>query len=374
MRLSSLSLQQFRSYEHLALTLDSKRDVHVLVGPNGAGKTNILEAVGVLSLTKSCQGIEEADLLQWGTEYYRVRAEVVNDQDEQSTLEVTSQVAPRKQKACFRNDVKVSIGDMVGSLPIVLFLPQDLGLFTDSPQQRRKFLDQLLCQVSPEYLVALSQYQKLLKQRNSLLRSIADGSASRSELAVWDAKLAEEGAIITVQRLELIEVMQCTLAEELHSLGEQWENVQLVYERKGKKQGMQDTKEELEQLLSHYQERDVLLQSTTVGPHREDWRLDIDGRSLPTFASRGQQRTAVLALLFLQVSYLELRKGERPIILLDDVFSELDDAHQSALLSSFQEHQVIITTTHIPSQLHGAEVWEVSHGKVQQAEAMQHAV
>ncbi|MDP7477522.1 MAG: hypothetical protein QF442_03680, partial [Candidatus Peribacteraceae bacterium] len=122
-----------------------------------------------------------------------------------------------------------------------------------------------------------------------------------------------------------------------------------------------DAKSELMDLLSHFQERDIVLHSTTIGPHRDDWKILVDGRDISTFASRGQQRTAVLALLFLQVSYLELQRGEKPVILLDDVFSELDDHHQKSLLSSLEEHQVIITTTHIPSQLHGARVLEISN-------------
>ena len=369
MRITNLILDQFRSYNKLEVTFDSQSNVHLFLGPNAAGKTNILEAISLLSLTKSCQGADEVDLMQWGTEYYRVRANVLGDDETDGTLEVVSQIAPRKKKACFRNDVQVSVGGMVGALPIVLFLPQDLSLFTGSPLHRRRFIDQLLCQVSPEYLVKFSQYQKILKQRNGLLRKIADGSAKSGYLSVWDEQLAECGAFVTVKRLELIEMLQCTLAEELLSLGEKWKEVEIVYDRKGEKRDQADIQKELVERLEHYRERDIILQSTSLGPHREDWHIDIDGRNLPTFASRGQQRTTVIALLFLQVSYLELRRGERPVVLLDDVFSELDDSHQSALLHCFSDHQVIITTTHIPSELHGAQVWEVERGKVSSRES-----
>ncbi len=368
MRLTHLTLEQFRSYSRLEITFDSQNNVHLLLGPNAAGKTNILEAISLLSLTKSCQGADEVDLMQWGTEYYRVRANVFGDDGTEGTLEVASQLTPRKKKACFRNDVQVPVGGMVGSLPIVLFLPQDLSLFTGSPLHRRRFIDQLLCQVSPEYLVGLSRYQKILKQRNGLLKKIADGSAKSGDLSVWDEQLAERGAFVTVKRLELIEMLQCTLAEELTALGEQWKEVEIVYDRKGEKRDQADIQKELVGLLEHYRERDIILQSTSLGPHREDWHIDIDGRNLPTFASRGQQRTTVIALLFLQVSYLELSRGERPIVLLDDVFSELDDLHQSALLHCFADHQVIITTTHIPPELHGAQVWEVEEGQVSSRE------
>lgn len=362
MRISSLQLEQFRSYPALSIDL-STADVHVFVGANGAGKTNILEAISVLSLTKSCHGSDEADVMQWETEYYRVRAKTETSDSEEKQLEVVSQTAPRKKKACFINDVQVAAGEMVGALPTVFFLPQDLDLFTGAPQQRRTFLDQLLCQVSPEYLVTLATYQKTVKQRNGLLKSIREGYAKEADLEIWDQTLAQHGAKITLKRLELIEVLQCTLREELHALGEAWETVELVYDRKGWGRDLAGIENDITSLLAENRKRDIILQSTSAGPHREDWHMEADGRSLPTFASRGQQRTAVLALLFLQVSFLELRRNEKPVILLDDVFSELDDAHQVALLKSLEGHQVVITTTHIPSEVHGAQIWEVKAGE-----------
>lgn len=358
MRLSSLSLRQFRSYEDH--TMDFGDDsVHVLIGPNGVGKTNILEAVSLLSLTKSCQKAEETDIISWGKEYYRVCADICSDNGEQKSLELVSQVAPRKQKACFINDVKVPISDMVGVLPTVIFLPQDLELFTGAPANRRAFLDQLLCQVSPEYMQTLMQYGKILKQRNSLLRKISDGVARRADLAVWDEKVAETGTVVMLRRLELCEVLQCTLSEELSTLGEQWDDAKILYERKGNARDFGTAKEEYMDFLSHFQERDIVLQSTTIGPHRDDWKMIVGDRDISGFASRGQQRTAVLALLFLEVSYLELQRGEKPVILLDDVFSELDDHHQTSLLKSLEDHQVIITTTHVPSEVHGAKIWHM---------------
>lgn len=364
MRVKNLHLEQFRSYEALELDFSSEGNVHVLVGANAAGKTNILEALGILSLMKSCQCVAEEDLVHWGAEHYRISASVIADDGTECDLEVASQLTPRRRKACFRNDVQMSVGDMVGTLPVVFFLPQQLTLFTGSPQQRRQFLDQLLCQVSSEYLRILTQYMRVLKQRNSLLRDIAKGRASDQGLGVWNAQLAEFGAYITLKRLELIEMLQCTLGQELSAFGEEGDAATLVYERKGEARELTAMRDELAEQLEHYAQRDLQLQATTVGPHREDWRLDIDGRSLPTFASRGQQRTAVVALLFLQVSYLELRRGEKPVVLLDDVFSELDDMHQEALLRSFEGYQVFVTATHVPPELHGAQLWEVENGVV----------
>ena len=173
MKLTRLELTNFRSY--LSLQFDaSSSNIHVLQGDNGAGKTNILEAISVLSVTKSFQVLTEQDLIHWGQDFYRLTATIESDTGELIQIEAASQIAPRKKKAFFKNEVPLKASQLVGTLPTVLFVPQDLDLFTGAPQRRRQFLDQLLCQVSPEYLVALSQYQKIVKQRNALLKKIAE--------------------------------------------------------------------------------------------------------------------------------------------------------------------------------------------------------
>lgn len=364
MRIQSLHLEQFRSYRDTRLTW-SPQDIELLVGSNGSGKTNILEAISILSHGRSCLGSEEWDLPTWGTDFYRLTAEIQSDAGVPETLEVVSQVAPRRAKAAFVNDVKTTVPGIVGRLPTVIFLPQDLHLFGGPPSERRRFLDQILAQVSPDYAQALHDYLRIMKQRNSLLRRIADQDAKASELETWDQEIAEQGSLLTIRRLELIETFGLTLRDEMAALGEDTKEVRFHYDRKGTEREQQALAEELLDLLQHYRERDILLQATTIGPHRDDWHLSVDGRSLMTFASRGQQRTAVLALLFLEVSYLELRRGEKPVILLDDVFSELDDHHQEGVLTSLGNHQILITATHAPPALHGASLWKVESGVVQ---------
>ncbi len=349
MRLISLALEQYRNYDRLTLDFPAD-DLHLFVGPNGSGKTNILEAISLLSLTKSFLSIEEEDLRKWGTEFYRVTGRVQTDSGQEEKLEIVSQVLPRKQKACFCNDVKVSLSQMVGRLPVVIFLPQELSLFMGPPSDRRRFLDQILSQVSPGYFSALMDYQKVLKQRNALLKSIAEGQADTGMLTPWDQEIAALGSSLTLLRLELIGTFNLALREEVRTLGERWEDVLVMYKRTGaaceKEQLQQEILGELQSAL----ERDVILRTTTVGPHRDDWSMEVAGRSLITFASRGQQRVAVLALLLLQGSYLEVRRGEKPVILLDDIFSELDEDHRERLLDAFSGHQVILTATEVPAQ------------------------
>lgn len=368
MRLLSLQLTQFRSYEQLSLDLSSE-GVHLLVGSNGAGKTNVLEAISILSLLRSCLGTDETDLTQWEKDFYRISAKVQSNNGEEKTLEVVSQQAPRVQKACFLNDVRMGIEAMVGIMPTVVFLPQELQLFTGSPALRRRFVDRLLCQVSPEYLRALAQYQKVLKQRNTLLRNIAEGRAQQDDLDIWDIHLADHGVPVTLARLELIGTLQLTLPEEIVALGESWEDISIVYDRKGTECEAGALKKEYLDTLLKNRKRDCILQATTAGPHREDWHIEVGGRDIQSFASRGQQRASLLALLLLQVSYLELRTGEKPIILLDDVFSELDSAHQEALIHSLSGYQVLITTTHIPAGEFQANCWNVEKGSIQSAKS-----
>ncbi|MDO8468142.1 MAG: DNA replication and repair protein RecF [Candidatus Peribacter sp.] len=363
MRLESLTLQQFRSYPSFELAFGAG-DLHVLHGQNAAGKTNLLEAISILSSGHSFLGAEEDDLMTWGTDHYRIRAAVRSDTGEGRTIEVVSQRLPRRARVGFVNDVRLPIGRLMGVLPVVAFLPQDLSLFLGSPSRRRDLLNDLLVQVSPEFFASFASYQKLLRQRNALLRRIREGTGRAQDLAVWEEGLAREGAVITLAHVELLKVLQLSLEEELRSLGESWQEVRLTYDRHGSATTREGIEAELAHDLLHFRERDQLIGSTTIGPHRHDWRIDADGRSLASFASRGQQRTAVLALLFLQVSYMEVRRGEKPLILLDDVFSELDQTHQERLVTSLKGHQVFLTTTHDVPGISSATVWEVRSGKV----------
>lgn len=339
-------------------------NLHLLLGPNGAGKTNVLEALSVLSEGESFLGRGEEEMVTWGENYYRIRVETMGDAGEKMTLEAVSERLPRIRRAFFVQDVRVPAKEFCGTLPTMVFLPQNLDLFTGPPASRRRLLDRALRQVSPQYRVALEIYQKTLKQRSALLRHIADNKGKIADLAVWNGVLAKEGAKITMRRLELLGVLQCTLAEELERLGEHWMGPTFQYERTGECRDEEGISCEMLQELERVTERDILLQATSIGPHRDDWGLFVSERTFPSFASRGQQRTAVLALLFLLGSYLELQRGEKPVVLLDDVFSELDMNHQKALLSTFGDHQVLITATHQPEGLENAVVWNVGRGMV----------
>lgn len=364
MRVRSLHLTQFRSYAEAAVPFPDAAGCVALLGENGAGKTNIIEALSILSLTRSCRGSEEGDIVRWDQPFYRLKAETIADDGTIRTVEVVSERTPRKRKTLFVNDVQTSASAFVGLIPTVTFLPQDLLLFSGSPAERRRFLDQLLSQVSPEYLETLSRYQHVLQQRNALLKTLAQTRGEASVLDVWDQELARYGSMITRQRLELIETLMLSYTDELARLGEQWDDVRVSYERKTAAREHDVLERELRTALRDMRERDIAVQSTLVGPHREDWHVHLNGRELSTFASRGQERAAVLALLFLQVAYLQLKRGEMPVLLLDDACSELDERHQQLLLSGFPGAQVVLTATRLPDQAQPVATFRIEPGVI----------
>lgn len=363
MRIKTLNCTQFRSYASLQFNTGTS-DIHVLFGPNGAGKTNVLEAINILALSRSFLGIEDSELLRWNEEWYTVAAEAELQDGETFSLEVAYQIAPQKKKVFRHNGADITAKELVGLMPTVTFLPEDLELFTGSPQNRRSYLDRILCQVSPVYLQTLSQYQHVVKQRNVLLKTLQQGNGSTEDLAVWDEQLAELGTAITLERLELLELWQLSIEAELQQLGEDFTNCSLQYARKTTATEAVALKEECREALSANYSRDIALASTSIGPHRDDWNLYVNERKITSFASRGQQRTAVVALLFLETSYLELKRNERPIVLLDDVFSELDDGHQTALRNAMANTQVFITTAHTPPNWPEATYWHVQNGAI----------
>ncbi len=363
MRLTTLQLTSFRNHRETAVEFGDAA-VCLFVGENGAGKTNVLEAVSLLSLAKSCRSADDEDILGWDASFYRVRAQTIADDGAEGSLEIVTEMTPRRRKAAFVRDVRTSVTEFVGTLPTAVFLPEDLSLFRGPPAERRRFLDQLLCQVSQAYLRSLVAYQRLLRQRNALLKRIAEGRASADELSLWDVPFVQAAAPITLLRSELLHAFSLSFDDELRQLGLPWTEARLRFERVGTATDAPALERELLAELAHHRSRDIALATTTVGPHREDWALDVAGRPSTSFASRGQERIAVLALLFLEVSFLEMKRGEKPVILLDDVFSELDEHRQESLLASLGAYQVLLTSAQPPPVRTDMRVWEVREGAV----------
>lgn len=367
MRITSLSFEQFRSYERCDLTF-SNADTHVFVGENGAGKTNVVEAASFLSTGRSCLKAQPEDVVRWGTDFFRLRADTKSDNGELSNVEYVWQSSPRRQSALFIRDVKTPLLSFIGALPTIVFLPQDLDLFTGAPSARRSFLDVLLSQLRPEFAAQRIEFERVLKQRNAMLVSIADGVSTIEHLALWDARFAAAAARLTLRRDEVIARFNRSICDTVVRLGEEnWTDLRMVHDRKTSGADVASIETDMLQLLLSSRERDLAVRGTTVGPHREDWHLEALGHDIATFASRGQQRAALIALLLGSAELFRDVRGEKPVILLDDVLSELDDHHQDALLSSLHGHQVIITSAH-PVPVAGTRaLWTVSHGQITQS-------
>ncbi|MBI3336020.1 DNA replication/repair protein RecF [Candidatus Peregrinibacteria bacterium] len=373
MRIQALTLENFRTYERLTLDL-TQGDTHLFIGPNGAGKTNLLESISVLSGARSFLGVEDDHVLQWGKSFFRVRG-VMKSKEGESSGEVVEEFLPRRRKAYFMNDAPVRLRGFVGTFPTVSFLPQDLDLLTGSPGLRRRFLDRVLCQTSPEYLQHYIAYARCLKQRNALLRRMAT-FPSPLELTTWDQQMSSHACAITLSRLALIQSLNDMLQIKLNELGLLCDSASIAYQRQSTTQTYEDLIQEFQTLLQNSRERDLQLRTTGVGPHRDDWMIEVSGRPVDTWMSRGEQRVCIVALFLLQAEYMNSVRGERPVILLDDVFSELDALHQQSICEHLRDHQILITSTHpSPTFADGWLTWTVERGiirSVENAHAMHH--
>lgn len=355
MRIASLSLSFFRSYEKLELVFDEVPR-QLFLGDNGSGKTNIIEAISLLSHGRSCLKATGEEMVRFGEDFFRIRVEARADDGTALTAEHVFQLSPRKAGAYFINDIKVSLLAFIGTIPSIVFLPQDLDLFTGPPSGRRNFIDTLLSQLIPAYAEIRMEYERVLKQRNALLRLIADGGAKEGDLDLWDERLTAAAAPVLEKRSDLLSAFSEALPSELRTLGEHWNDVTIKQ--------IDSADGSMADALRKYRSRDIILQSTSVGPHRDDWRIAADGHHIAHTASRGQQRTLLLALLFVSSSLFASVRKEKPIILLDDVLSELDAHHQEALLRHLDDHQVFITSVHPVLQTGGIAVWSVAEGKI----------
>ncbi len=339
MILSQLSLQNFRSYSRTKFSFD--KNTTVIVGPNTAGKSNLMEAIFLLSSGKSFRAERKEMMIKFGQEMARVKGKIANGDretaDDEQQLEVMftiGQVQAIKTPLTryLVNGVPKRRVDFAGILPAVLFAPSDLEIIIDGPSLRRGFLNDVLEQVSLEYRQAILQYEKGLRQRNALLEMMREtGKRSDGQLAYWSELLIRYGQIIAKEREAFLQFVN----EQKKSLFQ----FRVEYDRS----------EISPKRLAQYSREEVAAASTLVGPHRDDFRVHMDNKEesdIRFFGSRGQQRLAILQLKLLQIDYITKIKGERPLLLLDDIFSELDEEHIQHVLGIVDKQQTILTTTH----------------------------
>ena len=348
MRLKHLILEQYRNYSKLDLKIDPDQSITYIMGQNAQGKTNILEAIYLLSLTKSFRTSNQLDLIQWGQEFSRVKGlfETNNDSVE---LEIFIGNPPHPKRALKKNGVKTSTYKFIGNCQIVFFHPEDLNTLYLGPDLRRRYLDILNIQINPAYYNALRAYKRIMEQRNSLLKRIKEGLAATEDLNIWDEQLVEQGSIIMDERRKTINFFNEHITEIYRKISKSDEQINIkyaaVYEIKDESSSLESINKSFTQKLQDSREKDLKTQFTTVGPHRDDIIIHLNDRPLSSHASRGEYRSIILTLKLIELKYYEEKTGEKPLLLLDDVFSELDHERQHMLLESIKGYQAILTST-----------------------------
>jgi DNA replication and repair protein RecF len=361
MKITGIELENFRNYKNLSLLFDS--DVSVLYGPNGQGKTNILEAIYLCSCLRSHRTSRDSDMVIHGEEEYRVSLDYIDNPADQKAsftenvsvsyreADLSDPLRLRSRRTMFHNEMSVSrMSDIIGKFHAVIFAPEDLSIIKEGPSVRRRFLDMMISQIRVSYFKNLGTYQKILLQRNALLKQIREGSVKRdyAQMEIWDISLAGIAAGIISARFEFTEKIT-KIASACHkSLSYEKEEISVKY-KTITGITINNTKEEikdciLKKLKTNFYE-DIDRGNTNYGPHRDDLEIVINGEMIRSFASQGQQRTAVLALKISELEIIREETGNYPVLLLDDVMSELDKKRRKALLQSIGDAQVLLTCT-----------------------------
>jgi DNA replication and repair protein RecF len=374
-----VELTSFRSYERLELAFPA--GPQVLFGANAAGKTNLLEALVVLGSGRSHRTSTEAELITWEQPFARLEAEATSDAPGEPGAEARSDVIEltlaRQGAGAARKRVRVNgvarrAAALSEALRVVVFAPEEMLLVVGSPSLRRAAIDSLAAQRWPLYRRSLSTYGRALQQRNSLLRVIREGLAQADQLPYWDDVLVSEGGSLVAQRLALLEELSGPLEAAHAEIAPGEGQLSVSYVTNAPTEGAETPADALRRRLAETAEKELWNGATLVGPHRDDLAFAIDARGLATFASRGQQRTAILALKLAELDLLRRLDGRPPLLLLDDVFSELDPARRSHLVRRVSElPQAFITTTALEDLDQGlvrsATTWRVRPGVVEPA-------
>lgn len=369
MHLTHLSLTNFRNYGRLEL--DIPLGTTLLHGRNAQGKTNLLEAIYYLATSRSPHADKDQQMINWDAAQTddpivvgRLVAQVAT-QTESRHIEIrlileknrgvgSSQRSFRREALVNRR--KVRLMDLLGNLRVVLFLPEDMQLITGPPNGRRRYMNITLCQIDPIYCRNLSQYNKTVEQRNALLRQIGEGVGSPDMLPIYDDQVVELGSHIFSRRIQFLDNMGRE-AKRIHyeELTGGAESIRLSYQPRLNGNGghhpngranSASIQEQFAHALKQNRTADIARGVTTIGPHRDDWQFEIDGRALSSYGSRGQQRSALLALKMAEINWMAAQTGETPILLLDEVAAELDTQRRALLLNYIQKStQAIVTAT-----------------------------
>ncbi len=361
MFVKSLELKNFRNYDDLSIIFDE--DNNILFGDNAQGKTNTLEAIYVCGTTKSHKGCKDKELIKIGENESHIRL-IVNKNGIDRKIDMHLRKNKTKGVAIDGIPIKKSI-ELCGLINIIFFSPENLNIIKNGPSERRRYIDMELCQLDKFYVDNLYKYNKIISQRNNLLKQINVDRKQMETLSVWDEQLIDYGKKIISRRLDFINELNVIVNMIHKNLSGNIENLTLCYEPNV-------NVDNFEEKLFINRERDIILKSTSCGPHRDDVGFLINDIDVRKYGSQGQQRTAALSLNLAEIELVKKKINDNPILLLDDVLSELDRNRQTYLLNSLEGIQTIITCTgleeFINNRFNVDKIYKVVEGKIEQVQ------
>lgn len=345
MRLNNLHIKNFRNYDELLV--DFHKNVVIFLGENAQGKTNLLESIYTLALTRSHRTNNEQELIQWEKDQSFIKG---NIQKKYTSVPIELFLTKKGRKTKVNHMEQKKLSSYIGQLNVILFAPEDLSLVKGSPQGRRKFLDMEIAQIDSVYLYESTQYQKILKQRNQYLKQLAEHKQTdKLYLDILSEQLTDHGSKVLLARQQFVKRLEFW-ANQLHQKITQSKE-ELTIEYRSSIPGdhwndEQAVKKAYTQEIEKTKDKERLRQITLVGPHRDDLSFLINKKDVQTFGSQGQQRTAALSVKLAEIDLIKEETGEYPVLLLDDVMSELDDSRQLHLLETIEgKVQTFLTTT-----------------------------
>lgn len=337
MYIKELTLTDYRNYNNVKINFNI--GINVFWGDNGAGKTNILEAIYLTSAGRSHRTSRDKDMIRQGAQEAFINIKVIRKDGETDVNMMIPQNGSKRVKV---NGKYINrIAQLMGIVTAVIFSPEDLKLVKEGPEERRRFIDIFISQIRPDYLYNLQKYYKILENRNKTLKDIKYGHASRDLLAVWNEQLAYIGTELLEQRLYFVDKI-CAEVSDIHKyITDHKENLKLRYKSTLNLSG--DIKQNFTSALNQRLDADINMGTTTIGPHRDDMIILVNDMDMRYYGSQGQQRTAALSLKLGQLEVTEDLIGEPPVLLLDDVMSELDIMRQNMLMSYMKRYQTMMT-------------------------------
>lgn len=357
MIIKSLELADYRNYESLELQFDKR--TNILYGDNAQGKTNILEAIYVAATTKSHKGSKDKEIVNFEKEEAHIRTYIEKENVE---TRVDMHLRKSKSKGIAVDGKKLKkAADLLGLCNVVFFSPEDLGIIKNGPAERRRFIDMELCQLDSIYLYNLNNYSKIVNQRNKLLKDMFMNPDLKETLNIWDMQLVSYGSKIIERRRIFVEQLNEIIYDIHKKLSGDKEELRIVYEPNVEI-------EDFEKSMRDRRDRDIKAKMTTVGPHRDDFSIMVGQVDIRRFGSQGQQRTAALSLKLSEIELVKKITKDSPVLLLDDVLSELDSNRQNYLLNSIGDIQTIITCTGLEEFVNNRfeinRVFQVTEGTV----------